>query len=367
MPYFQPLKMVAVAYLISTFFSIAGLSASISAYVKDICNMVLMPWMVWKVVNSREDFSFLIRGLCIAMAITCLYGFYEKIIQANPLVAYETTLVQDSSKVLDFRYDIDEYRGYRVQSVFEHPIGAGVNWAMFAVFSFFLATQYKQWRQYKFALVTVGSMCTLCVFFTSSRGPLLFFIIAALLFVNFRSKKFYKLLFITIIAVCCLSFFVNDSFFYNLLSIFDSSYQDKVGGSNADQRFGQLDAVLHLFWQSPIWGLGYKFFNVVQNADVRALLGMESIWFRVLTQFGLLGFLANIYLMYYSLIKIPRKFKRPPIFWISAAYWIVATMTSLPGYHSYLYYLIIFYFIKQNSFIQPERNDRSKHCNHLHE
>ena len=63
-------------------------------------------------------------------------------------------------------------------------------------------------------------------------------------------------------------------------------------------RFEQLAAAIELMKLSPIVGLGYKFMNVMHTSLVAALLGLESMWFRILTQFGLLGVVANLYLAY---------------------------------------------------------------------
>ena len=49
---------------------------------------------------------------------------------------------------------------------------------------------------------------------------------------------------------------------------------------------------------------------------------------------------------YYSLIKVPKLFHSKSVFFISLAYWITASLTSVPGMLMYFYYLIIIIFIK---------------------
>ena len=348
MPYTKPMLVVACVYFISTIFSIVGVSAAISAYIKDVCNIFLTPWMIWKMVDSNEDFRYVVKGLMLAFFVTCLYGIIEQIIQSNPLIEYETTLVNDATKTIDFRYK-DVVRGYRVQSVFEHPIGAGLNWGVFSIFLLFVLCEKKDvWLGIgKIHCVVVVLLCLLCLLLSNCRGPILFFIIACIALVDLKNKRsLYAIMFAVLVGGILLNV-MEGSYVNNFLSIFDADYQTKVGGSSSEQRLEQLDAVLELLKQSPIWGLGYKFMNVMSNRTTRALLGLESMWFRIMVQFGLAGVVANVYLGLYSLLRVPRRYRQKKIFWFSLAYWVTASLTSVPGMLLYLYYFVIFYLIKQ--------------------
>lgn len=359
-PYGKCFNFLAITYFISSLFSVAGLGAEISAYAKEMCEVVITPWMIWKVVETDDDFRFLFNGLAIAFLTTCIYAVYEKSIQANPLVLYEASLVGDSSRAINFTYEIEELRGYRVQSVFEHAIGAGINWAMFSFLTLgcYLNGGFKNSLAWKAIGICTAIFSLVCITFTNSRGPILFALISLIGIFNLKKTKHYKYIIAAIIFTLILIF--SSTVFENLFfSIFDSSYQSKVGGSDADMRLNQLESVFSLMQISPISGLGFKFLNVISNSDTRALLGLESMWFRILVQFGVLGTLANIYYAHRSLIKIPPKYKSLNVFWISAAYWITASLTSVPGMLSYLYFLIIFYWIKQSSLYKEQRRYES--------
>lgn len=145
----------------------------------------------------------------------------------------------------------------------------------------------------------------------------------------------------------------------NVLSIFDSKAQDEVGGSNAEMRFNQLAAAIALLEQSPFVGFGFKFLNGMNNSLTAALLGMESMWFGILTQFGLLGVAANLFYAYYALWKVPHHYKSKPVFFFSLAYWVVGSLTSVPGMLIYMYYLFIIIFIK----LSPQYDKRIAHGN----
>lgn len=342
-PYSKPFKWMTISYFLSTLFAYIGFAGAFSQYIGQVLTEFVFAWLMWKIID-RKDIEYIIKGLAFMFFLSCIYAFYEKFTQTNPIQNYELTLVNDASRAINFLVTDDINRGYRVQSFFEHAIGAGVNWGMFIVLYFTLTTIYKYKLKSKFCLIT-AIICIPCVFFANARGPLVFLMVSILSFVDFKNKKFYKLITLGIILLVVASPLLSD-YMNNLLSIFDSKAQEQVGGSNADMRFDQLEAAIELMKRSPLFGLGYKFMNVLHTNLVSRLLGFESIWFRVLTQFGLLGTFVNLMLAYYSLIKLPIHYRSRPLLFFSLAYWITASLTSLPGMLMYLYYLVLIVFIK---------------------
>ena len=354
-PYSKPFKWIAVSYLLSTVFAYIGFAGAFSQYVGQMITEFIFAWLMWKVID-RNDIGYIIKGMSIMFFLSCIYAFYEKFMQTNPIQAYELTLVNDASRAIDFLVTDDINRGYRVQSFFEHAIGAGINWGMFVVMYFSLKIVYKYDLKNKLALIT-AILCIPCLFFSNARGPLVFLMIGMLSFIDLKNKRFYTALVFCIILIALTSPFLTD-YYDNLLSIFNSKAQEKVGGSNAEMRFEQLGAAFELMMQSPLFGLGYKFMNVLKTSLIAQLLGLESMWIRIMTQFGLLGVFVNLILAYYALIKIPKHYKSKPIFFFSLAYWITASLTSVPGMLMYLYYMIIIIFIKQSDKYLTEHNHK---------
>lgn len=351
-PYAKPFKWIAISYFLSTLFAYVGFLGALSQYVGQMITEFVFAWLMWKIID-RKDIEYIVKGVTMMFFLSCLYAFYEKVTQTNPIQKYELTLVADASRAIDFLVTDDVNRGYRVQSFFEHAIGAGVNWGMFVSLYFTLIIVYKCKLRSKLGMIT-AILCIPCIFFSNARGPLVFFMVSVLSFIDLKNKNFYKLIVVSMILFLVASPFLSD-YFDNLLSIFDPKVQEKVGGSNAEMRFDQLGAAIELMKQSPLFGLGYKFMNVLHTSLVSKLLGLESIWFRVLTQFGLLGTFANLILAYYALIKIPNYYKSKSIFFFSLAYWITSSLTSLPGMLMYLYYMIIIIFVKQSDRYLIER------------
>lgn len=363
-PLNKAFKLLAFSWLISSVFAYVGFGSAMTQFIREVFTNLILVWLIWKNLTDKRDIKYLLKGLTIAFFITCIYGFYEHSILDNPLANYEMTLVKDQSRALNFMYDADYGRGYRVKSVFEHPIGAGANWALYIMFFYVLLLIYRirMNRIFTYWGIVVSIMSLICMFYSNSRSPFLFLLIGSFSFINIRNKSTYGLLLIIGIAFyICLSIFSEQASL--LSSIFNVSKQNDIEGSSSiDMRLDQLDAAIALMMQSPIWGFGYKFTSALNNSLVYRLLGLESIWFQALTTFGLLGVVANGYLAYVSIFKISKHFKSKSMFFVSLAYWILISSTSVPGMLVYLYYLLIIIVMKLN---KPQLYTRNaQHISH---
>lgn len=344
-PYKKPFIFLFISWGGSTIFAYIGFIGAVSQFVQTIFQQIIFIWMLWELIDVRKDLDFFIRWLTIAFFLICIYGLYEHQIQSNPIVKYEASLMGDSDRAIDWTYDADIERGYRTQSVFEHAIGAGINWAMYIVFILSLYINYKYPIKYKKLAFLTVLLSVPCLLFTNSRGPIVFLMLSGLSLINLKNKRVYLFLSFSIISIIVLLPYLSE-YTNNILSIFDSKVQKQVGGSNAAMRFEQFDAALALMMQSPFVGFGFKFMNVLNNSLTVALLGLESMWIRIMVQFGAIGVIANIYYAYYSLIKVPKIYHSKSVFYLSLAYWVTASLTSVPGMLYYIYFLMLIIFIK---------------------
>lgn len=361
MPYARPFWMIAAAYFLSTVFAYIGFVEAFSQYLGQVACEFGFVWLMWKVID-RNDIRYLLKGFTFMFFLACAYGVYEKVAQNNPIVLYEMSLMGDSDRAIDFLVTDDASRGYRVQSFFEHAIGGGIDWGMFAVFAFSMLWVYKLKlaKAQKTWLMITAFLCIPCLFFANNRGSIVFFFVAMLSVVNLKDSKFYVRMIAAIALLLVIAPFFSD-YANNILSLVDSKAQDKVGGSNAEMRFEQLAASIELMKLSPVVGLGYKFMNVMHTSLVAALLGLESMWFRILTQFGILGVAVNVVFAWYSLVKVPRHYKSQPMFFFSLAYWLTASMTSVPGMKMYFYYFALIVFIKMSKVYKTEKENQRDH------
>lgn len=352
-PYTKPFVFLAISWTLSAIFSRIGIGGAASQLLRDICQSLITVWMMWVLVEEKKDFRFLLKWFTFAFLIAGLYAYYEKAFEANPLQDFYVTLMGDSEKTIDFQYTND-VRGWRVKSVFEHPIGSGINFAMYVLFLLSSLYIYKIKVPNRHLSFFTMVLCVPCVLMSNSRGPILFLLIGLMMFVNLRDSKTYKLILLAIPVLALLMPLIGD-YSTVVLSIFDSKTQADVGGSDANMRFEQLAASLALMMQSPLFGLGQKFQNVVNSYLVDALLGMESMWFRIMTTYGALGVLANLFSAYYAMYKVPKIFKSRNLFFIVLAYWVTGSLTSVPGILDHMYYLLLIYYIKNSEVYQHLR------------
>lgn len=346
-PYMTPNIILTVTWILSAIFSVAGLGAELSSLIGELVNSVVILIVLWEVLEKKEDLDFLFGIVTIIMFASCIYALIEYQMGSNPLKIYTTMLNHDPARTIDWGYGSLTARGYHVQSIFEHAIGAGLMWAMYSVFVFASIVKYNEKLKFKTLAIITAVLCVPAMILTKQRACLVFYFIAAPSFIQPRQKRTCLILIPLALGMMFFSTYLMDNIDI-LLSLFSEKAQTSVGGSTATMRLNQIDAAFNIFFSSPILGHGSKFASVIQSTDVKRLLGGESIWLSVIPGYGILGIAAYIFNAYWMIYKIPRYFKSKELFFVSLAYWIVITLTSVPGFKLYFLYLYFAYFIKKS-------------------
>lgn len=347
-PYIIPFVCLFISWCLSAIFAFDGFKSTFSRLIGDICQSILMIYIMWEVIDSENDFRFLFKWFTIAFLGISVYAFYEWVSQTNPLQTHYVELMNGSERTLDFSYRNDP-RGYRVQSVFLHPIGGGINFAMYIVYAFVALYSLKISSTVRKMAWIVLSLCFPCILFTNSRAPIVFIMIAIMMFFDSHRRNYYVLLMSAVTIIIIIWPFLGQ-YALNISSIFDQSLD--VKGSNMDMRFEQMKAVIQLTAQHPWLGWGQKVHDNLHNHLTAKILGYESMWFEILASLGILGMLANVISAYFSLWKLPHLFKSKPMLFLALAYWVTASLTSVPGMLMHMYYLLLIFFIKHSSIYQ---------------
>ena len=176
----------------------------------------------------------------------------------------------------------------------------------------------------------------------------MFFAVSMVSIVNFKSKRFYPLLLSLLVGAAIAVPLLSNKIINVIKSFFSGDAANTVGGSNLEMRLDQFAAAFELMFQSPLFGLGPSFRDVIDNNLVDRLLGGESIWLQAVPQMGILGVVAYVVQVIYFIVIIPKRFKSRQIFFVSLAYWLTYTITSIPGFNHMLFFIFIFYFIKSS-------------------
>lgn len=342
-PYKRIFLCLAVMWAISAVLSIAGPMAELSGLIGVYSQNILLIWIIWEVLDTKEDFEMVFKLLSASFFVICLYGLLEFVLENNFYLAYAATLNHDSSKVISWIYTLTD-RGFRLRSVFEHPIGAGINFAIYAVFVFqmLIAGKIQSGRTFTFIIAV---LCILGVILTKMRASIVFFGIFLFSIVQFKKRKFY-ILFLLLLIACVAMFPIIVEYIDIFLSIFNAEAQKTVGGSNIAMRFEQMRVALNLAKMSPIFGLGKAYQEALPADMVSGMLGSESIWLQVIPEHGLMGTLLYILWGVVEVYWVPKRFRSKEMFFLALAFWVTRTATSTPGMHIYLYYMTMFYYIK---------------------
>lgn len=145
-PYKKPFVFLFISWCISSVVAYIGFWGALPQLIGNVSKDLILIWMIWKVV-SIKDIRFLLKWFSVVFLFAATYAFFEKLTALNPIRDYEVSLAGAAG--VDWAYSVDDVRGYRVQSVFEHAIGAGVNFILYILFVLILLVKIgikTKWR-----------------------------------------------------------------------------------------------------------------------------------------------------------------------------------------------------------------------------
>ena len=345
-PYAKPMLFIGMSLLLTSFTSMSGFFSELIKAAGLILMELFIVYIIWQTVNSKSDFAFLFKGITVIVFLACIYTFYEKATGRNPVLDYKITCTTNLFETYrDFQQW--DFRGYRCYSIFDHTIYACMTFSLYAAL---VVNLYVKKKKYPFKALSLftAALCVPAMFFTQQRTGFFMLFIAVLPAIDFKRIRLWKLIGLAVIALIFLTPYISSNIGL-LLSMVSSKYAAKVSGSSASMRFDQLDAVFHVMLISPLTGLGENFQRYYTGKYVARAMGYESLWFEQMAKHGVVGVLAYIYMIYYSVFVVPHKYKSKEIFFISLSYWMTYTLTSTPYFRTYFLYTILFYYIKSSS------------------
>jgi hypothetical protein len=341
-----------VSITISTIFSSVGFTNAFTRALQEIINIYGFVYVLWCVLREREDVSFLINGFVYIFIILGLYGFYEKLMGANPWMDYLISL-NPQNRVIQWIYDEYGRLGMgRVRSAILHPIGFGVYLSVMISFYLFIQNKYKVlWQQKKYLKMLLFFLCFCCLFFTNSRSPLLYLFISLPFALDVKKFRTYQNFYIGTIIVI-LAWGTIEPYLLNITSFFDKDVSFYVGGSNLEMRIFQFNTVFEIFSTSPIFGLGIK--SMDDFLGQSGIYGGESIWFWLMIERGLFGCISHLILLF-SIARLGKGDVKYYIWGSVLAWTTVTTATSTPGISISFFLTVILITNKIFSFVVQEK------------
>ncbi|MGN9105595.1 O-antigen ligase family protein [Oliverpabstia intestinalis] len=348
-PWNVPMLFWGTSIVLTSIFSISGFSSEITTMLGNLLKDIFLIIVLWSVIDTKEDFFRLYRYLSIVFFISCIYGFIEYFMGCNPLQSYLANFAGISDAVV-WSYSAEQYRGYRICSIFEHAMGAGVNWSLYAVFTIYLFIRRNKELKHKYFCMFTAIMCIVCVFLSKCRSPLLFLAFFSLSLVQIESKRFYKFLLFSapVVIICAVVAYKYSSALQSIVDIvfFNGTGEMGIESSSLTLREVQIDTSFNLMKLSPLVGLGTHYKDVLSQSMTYYILGGEGILIFVPAGYGILGLIAYSIMAYYDIVFIPLKYKTKECFFLGLAYWITNMFSSIPGLITFIYYLFMIYFIR---------------------
>ena len=150
-------------------------------------------------------------------------------------------------------------------------------------------------------------------------------------------------------------------FVENLIVSVLNPEKTEIRGSSLEMRQDQFEAAYILMSKSPIWGLGQKATLYFPDRRlVGRLLGLESIWIWIMVERGILGIITYC-IFIFTLCRLGWHSRGKCLFFLPLAFIAASTVSSTPGMHLYLFYLvyILIYKIDRNRSRINKRNNGS--------
>lgn len=337
-----PLIMLALSRFASCFSSLAGFEDEFSRFIGYGFTSCLEVWLIWIIVNSEKDFDFLLKGLTFIFLFAGVYGLIVYATHTNVIFDYKSSLVENGIDA----YNAGDIRGYRLTSIFEHPLGAGMNFAIFII-TILVAKLKFGFREVSSIIIYVTVvLAVICIFYTKMRAGLFMLIFGIPAFWKFKGKQFITL-FVGFVVLLFIVFPLISDQIDVFQSLFNKKAQEDVGGSNLEMRLEQLGACVFFLQQSPITGFGEQCLLYLNGIEAYQLRALESVVFEEMVRHGILGLLATFVLMFFTTIHLPLKYHSKELFFVSLSFWVTYILTSIPFFRMHLFYIAYFYIIFQ--------------------
>jgi hypothetical protein len=345
--YKRSIIFLIISLLLSTFFSQVGFYSTITRAIAIIFQEILFIYIVWLYVQSANYYHlrFFSQFFVITTVLVILYSIYSKLTNSNPLMSYESSL--SGVDFSDSGYNKEELFGgeNRLSSIFIHPIGAGAN-MVYMLALILVIFKYKYVNLILPIKIVFILGMFVAIFTTGSRTPLVG-IILVFIFAYINTKRgVFTLLIVAVLSIN----FLPENYLLLFKSIFlpnDTTLRSGMSGSTLDMRLIQLETAWQVGKQHFLFGLGLKGFSTIKDLNLLdKLMGIESIWFKLLIERGIVGVFAYI-VFYFEILKSGlKKSIKFNVLGIGFAYIVMNTISSLPGEQSYLVFLAIFMILK---------------------
>lgn len=295
-------------------------------------------------IVKNESYTIILRTMIGVMIICCLYALFLTTMSGiNPYVMFFE--LQEGKNINDGWLAADDRIFGRISSTFCHPM----KWAFFLglslIFTCFLFVREKKSKNIYYFLIP---LLLISAVFCGVRSVLAALFLSFCYFLIRKGKV--KLIFYFLVSFVLFLLLVSliPSVSDYLFSIVDfRNKSGNVSGSDMDMRLNQLEGAFDEISTCYLFGHGNDWCTLyaLKNGNHPILLGFESLFFMVLCENGLLGFIVWV-LFGISLLILPRFFmKKVDYIWAECLVVFYFAFALATGDYEYLRFFYIFYIM----------------------
>lgn len=317
-------------------------SHAINRWRLDVMNVLVVPFLLWNVINRFPNTLKLYRNtMIIAISIASLYGLFLTTMPGmNP---YVDILSVFNGAEFNEKYAAAEDTGRlfgRISSVYVHPMTFGLVLGLGLIYIY--CTRYNQKKYFTCGIVGV---IILDILFCGVRTVIAAISIAVAYFfmVGRKYKLMLGVLLLIILSTLILPSLPDlDSYLGSLTDL--QGKNETVQGSSLEMRLYQFNGCLKEIQNCPFVGKGYNWngYYQVMHGDHPVILAFESLIFMVVCNSGFIGVCFWAFFIMY-IHKTAKKICKNNLVLLDTLLVFYVSYSIITGDYGYMAKYVLFY------------------------
>lgn len=290
-------------------------------------------YMLFIIIRTKKQMELLFKGFIAVSLVLFADAFIDVLTGHNLIIAIEES--QAGTHFWHSDNAVVRAGLSRTTSFMPHSLTMGCLAALLWGVLYLIGFRSKIKINTSITLFTMFGLI-FCILFSNSRSSIIAFVALLPVLFDYKSLSFNKI-FLIAASFVIVFFFFGDYILWIFNSIFNEDKVD-VMGSTTDLRRRQFDIASYYMMKHPFLGNGQTF-NVMNHVSENVILGMESVWFPIMMQQGLVGVAGYITLIVTTAIYFFRSKQHLYLFFVVS--WVATiTMSSQVGLSIFLFVLV---------------------------
>ena len=263
------------------------------------------PYIVWKLLRTKEDVLLALKSLLIFFVIVGAYALVELIIGVN-IYSVLINKYGLAAGLLGGEESSERFGLLRCNSLLPYSSALGMTSGTIFMLMLYLKVNkitILARRKELFLLLIMP----FCVLLSGTRSQIVFTSVCMFPFLfygKFLKSKISK----TIFIFAFLAILIGYEYIFTIVD--SIIHSDKANmGSSSDMRQNQFNICYSYFVYNPIWGFGKNYIWDYVKAQNYGLLGAESVWFQLMVDYGLMGVITYFIICLSCSIWLSKKSK----------------------------------------------------------